>query len=149
VGRDDLADTIMGNAGNDILIGGGGNDRLEGGAGNDTINGGSGEDTASYIDAPSGVTVSLATGAAQATGGAGTDTLIGIENLTGSSHNDSLTGNSAANLLDGGAGADTLIGGDGSDTYYVDNVGDLVIEPTLSWRLVATIPSTAASPPTP
>jgi Ca2+-binding RTX toxin-like protein len=128
VGRDDLADTIMGNAGNDILIGGGGNDRLEGGAGNDTINGGSGEDTASYIDAPSGVTVSLATGAAQATGGAGTDTLIGIENLTGSSHNDSLTGNSAANLLDGGAGADTLIGGDGSDTYYVDNVGDLVIE---------------------
>ncbi|MBL8367611.1 MAG: calcium-binding protein, partial [Candidatus Accumulibacter sp.] len=78
--------------------------------------------------APSGVTVSLATGAAQATGGAGTDTLIGIENLTGSSHNDSLTGNSAANRLDGGAGADTLIGGDGSDTYYVDNVGDLVIE---------------------
>ncbi len=128
VGRDDLADTIMGNAGNDILIGGGGNDRLEGGAGDDTLNGGSGEDTASYNDAPSGVTVSLATGAAQATGGAGTDTLIGIENLTGSSHNDSLTGNSAANRLDGGAGADTLIGGDGSDTYYVDNVGDLVIE---------------------
>ncbi|RDE51726.1 MAG: calcium-binding protein, partial [Candidatus Accumulibacter meliphilus] len=121
-------DTLDGGAGDDVLNGGVGNDLLSGGPGSDTLNGGSGDDTASYTNAPSGVTVSLASGAAQATGGAGTDTLIGIENLTGSSHNDSLTGNSAANLLDGSAGADTLVGGDGSDTYYVDNAGDLVIE---------------------
>jgi Ca2+-binding RTX toxin-like protein len=121
-------DRLFGGTGNDTLYGNGGNDLLDGGSGNDYLDGGSGNDTASYTDAPSGVTVSLATGAAQVTGGAGTDTLASIENLTGSSHNDNLTGNSAANLLDGGAGADTLIGGDGSDTYYVDNVGDLVIE---------------------
>ena len=30
--------------------------------------------------------------------------------------------------LDGGAGADTMSGGNGNDTYYVDNVGDVVIE---------------------
>ncbi|MFW6754560.1 hypothetical protein ACKUG4_28215, partial [Pseudomonas glycinae] len=33
-----------------------------------------------------------------------------------------------ANTLNGGAGADTMIGGDGVDTYYVDDVGDVVIE---------------------
>jgi Ca2+-binding RTX toxin-like protein len=124
----DGADRFFGGSGNDTLYGNAGNDLLDGGSGNDYLDGGSGNDTASYTDAPSGVAVSLATGAAQLTGGAGTDTLASIENLTGSSHNDNLTGNSAANLLDGGAGADTLIGGDGSDTYYVDNVGDLVIE---------------------
>ncbi len=30
--------------------------------------------------------------------------------------------------IDGGTGADTMIGGLGNDTYYVDNVGDQVIE---------------------
>jgi Ca2+-binding RTX toxin-like protein len=30
--------------------------------------------------------------------------------------------------LDGGAGADTMSGEWGGDTYYVDNVGDVVIE---------------------
>ncbi|WP_207868329.1 calcium-binding protein, partial [Pseudomonas sp. 58(2021)] len=49
-------------------------------------------------------------------------------NGTGNELNNSLTGNAAANTLDGGLGADTMSGGDGSDTYYVDNVGDIVIE---------------------
>jgi Ca2+-binding RTX toxin-like protein len=60
--------------------------------------------------------------------GSGSDTLLGFENLTGSSFNDTLTGNASANGLNGGLGADTLIGGDGSDTYTVDNVGDIVRE---------------------
>ena len=31
-------------------------------------------------------------------------------------------------MLNGGVGADVMIGGAGNDTYYVDNVGDQVIE---------------------
>ncbi|WP_236183005.1 hypothetical protein, partial [Pseudomonas sputi] len=56
--------------------------------------------------------------------------LTGTANLngTGNELNNTLTGNSGANTLNGGLGADTMIGGDGVDTYYVDNVGDVVIE---------------------
>jgi serralysin len=80
------------------------------------------------VTGTTGVSVSLALTTAQATGGSGSDTLIAIENLTGSNNNDNLTGNSAANSLSGGAGVDTMAGGDGSDTYYVQDVGDLVSE---------------------
>ncbi|MFD2058806.1 calcium-binding protein [Mesorhizobium calcicola] len=44
---------------------------------------------------------------------------VGIDHLIGSSQND---------LLNGGIGADTMQGGLGNDTYYVDNVGDHVID---------------------
>ena len=53
-------DTIAGKGGNDKLIGDAGNDTLDGGDGNDSLNGGSDSDTASYADADSAVTVSLA-----------------------------------------------------------------------------------------
>jgi Ca2+-binding RTX toxin-like protein len=52
---------------------------------------------------------------AQATGGSGSDTLISIENLTGSNYNDRLTGTTGANSLNGGSGNDTLTGGAGKD----------------------------------
>ncbi|HSX86866.1 MAG TPA: type I secretion C-terminal target domain-containing protein, partial [Pseudomonas sp.] len=74
-----------------------------------------GSDTAAYSYAASAVTVNLATTSAQATGGSGSDTLLNIENLTGSKYNDELTGNSAANTLSGGTGNDTLTGGNGND----------------------------------
>jgi len=119
---------LAGLAGNDILFGLGGDDMLDGGAGNDLLDGGTGIDTAVYGGATSAVTVSLAIAAAQATGGAGTDTLTGIENLSGSAYNDTLTGDAGNNVLDGRVGADTMTGRDGNDTYYVDNVGDLVVE---------------------
>ncbi|MNV07047.1 Bifunctional hemolysin/adenylate cyclase precursor [compost metagenome] len=90
---------------------------LYAGAGNNTLNGLGGSDAASYLYAGSAVTVSLASTSAQATGGSGSDTLQNIENLTGSSFNDTLTGSSVANVLDGGAGNDTLTGGAGNDTY--------------------------------
>lgn len=108
-----------GNAANNVLFSG---------AGNNVLNGLTGIDTASYQYALSGVTVSLMVTTAQATGGSGSDTLIEIENLTGSAFNDKLTGNAAANVLDGGSGADTLIGGAGNDVYVVDSAGDVVTE---------------------
>ncbi|PPD51270.1 MAG: hypothetical protein CTY16_00130 [Methylobacter sp.] len=101
---------------------------------NDYMDGLNGSDTVSYKDAGSAVTVvldavgTLSTAAtAQDTGGAGTDKLVNIENLTGSNYNDTLTGNAGANKLDGGLGIDTLIGGNGNDTYTV-TAGDTVTE---------------------
>jgi serralysin len=85
-------------------------------------------DTASYADSGAAVTVSLAIGGAQNTGGGGFDTLIGIERLVGSAFADTLTGNNGANRLDGGAGADTMNGGGGDDIYIVNTAGDLVTE---------------------
>jgi len=141
-GGDDLLaggagdDTLIGGLGNDLLSGGLGNDLLIGGAGNDSLNGGDGIDTASYADAASAITVSLAIGTGQNTGGAGTDTLTSIENLIGSGFNDNLAGNAGANLLEGlagndmlngGAGNDTLLGGAGNDTLVGGAGADALI----------------------
>jgi Ca2+-binding RTX toxin-like protein len=74
------------------------------------------------------VVVSLGLASAQNTGGAGTDTLAGIESLTGSAFADTLSGNGLANVLNGGAGADNLYGGGGDDTYVVDTLSDRIGE---------------------
>ncbi|GKS68521.1 hypothetical protein W03_05250 [Nitrosomonas sp. PY1] len=107
-------------------------------AGNNTLTGTpSNNDTASYAAATKSVTVSLLVNTQQNTIGAGLDTLISIENLTGSAFNDNLTGNALNNVLDGRAGndtlrgwsgADTMIGGLGNDSYFVENAKDVVTE---------------------
>lgn len=109
-------DHLFGENGDDMLAGDGGDDWLMGGAGNDTLNGATGFDIASYADATSGVSVNLAIALAQDTSGAGIDTLLGLEGLTGSAFDDVLTGDHGDNVLDGGAGSDVLIGGGGVDT---------------------------------
>jgi Ca2+-binding RTX toxin-like protein len=48
--------------------------------------------------------------------------------ITGTSGNNLLDGGEGDDTLNGGAGADTMVGGNGSDTYYVDNIGDAVLE---------------------
>ncbi|MFT3722040.1 MAG: M10 family metallopeptidase C-terminal domain-containing protein [Hyphomonadaceae bacterium] len=121
-------DVLTGTGGANVLSGGAGNDTLIGGGGNDVLDGGTGIDTAVYRSAASGVSVSLAIMIPQATGGSGTNTLRGIENLTGSAFNDVLTGDGGSNVLDGGSGADLLVGGLGNDVYVVDNAGDIVTE---------------------
>jgi Ca2+-binding RTX toxin-like protein len=115
-----LADTITGNSGNNILLGGIGNDILNGGAGNDTLNGGADIDSASYTDAAAAVTVSLTAGTAS--GGAGSDTLIAIENVTGTNFADTITGSSGVNILSGSDGNDFISGGLGSD-FITGNTG--------------------------
>jgi serralysin len=107
-------DRLDGRAGDDTLNGGSGNDTILGGDGNDTLDGGSGGDTASYAEATAGVTVDLAVTGPQSTG-EGSDTLISIENLTGSAFADALKGTSGDNVLIGGAGDDTLFGFGGND----------------------------------
>jgi Ca2+-binding RTX toxin-like protein len=138
-GTDEVADglggndTMFGNGGSDTLIGNAGDDTLEGGDGDDNLQGGDGVDTASYATASSWVLVQLAVTGSQNTLGAGSDTLSGIENITGSAFNDFLNGDGGANLLNGGAGndalsgsmgVDTLIGGDGDDTLNGGWQGD-------------------------
>ena len=80
------------------------------------LDGGPGSDTASYSSALAGVTVSLAESGPQETFGAGVDWLQNIENLAGSSFNDTLTGDANPNTITGGAGNDTLSGNGGGDT---------------------------------
>ncbi|TXC71208.1 hypothetical protein FSB78_09785 [Sphingomonas ginsenosidivorax] len=130
-------DQLYGGQGDDSLSGGAGNDVLEGGKGINVIAGGDGVDVAGYANAAAGVTVSLLLqGQAQATGGAGTDTLSGIEYLLGSSFGDTLTGDAGANILfgangndtlNGGFGMDTLVGGEGDDMLFGNQDGDALL----------------------
>lgn len=122
---DDFYNGIMGWAlggaiklgiGNDTAYGGAGSETFLGGEGDDYINGGAGIDTVDYSEASSGVVVNLGIATAQAVGGGqGSDTLVDIENISGSAHHDSLAGNTANNILLGGGGNDTLEGGQGDD----------------------------------
>ncbi|URK89254.1 calcium-binding protein (plasmid) [Rhizobium sp. RCAM05350] len=111
-----LANKITGNSGSNALNGAAGNDVLVGGAGADKLDGGSGTDTASYTGSASGLTANLSKPSAN-TGDAKGDAYVSIENLTGSSHNDTLTGNTGSNVLTGGTGADKMTGGTGADTF--------------------------------
>ncbi|GAA5181126.1 hypothetical protein GCM10025771_27280 [Niveibacterium umoris] len=111
-------DWIVGNAQDNQLDGGDGNDYLRGGAGNDLLIGGAGIDRVSYFSAPAAIVVNLATGIAT-DGLGGTDTLDGIENVTGSNFagaGDSITGDANDNVISGNGGSDTLDGGAGRDT---------------------------------
>jgi len=139
--------TGTGNAGDNVLTGNRGNNRLDGGAGADQMAGGLGDDT--YVVDNAADTV--AEGA-----DAGYDTIetyvsyVLPENveemvLAGNGNIDSdgndlgnvLIGNSGNNrlrslggndIIDGRGGADIMEGGVGDDTYYVENIGDQVIE---------------------
>ncbi len=106
-----LDDNLQGLAGNDTLSGLAGNDTLDGGLGNDSLDGGNGNDVLIGFD--------------------GTDKLIGgsgDDKLDGGKGNDTLDGGAGKDTLIGGIGTDSMTGGDGNDYYYVDNIGDKVIE---------------------
>ena len=113
-----LGNNLIGGSGNDSISGGDGVDVLKGGLGTDTIDGGAGSDWADYRGTSVAVTVNLTTTTAQNTGAWGTDTIVNVENVFGSSGNDSLTGNALGNTIRGGLGNDLMDGLAGSD--YVD-----------------------------
>ena len=107
-------DKLYGDAGEDVLIGGAGNDMLEGGAGRDILIGGYGVDTVAYVKSAEAVNVNLGSGASSG-GDAASDVLDSIENITGSSFDDTLAGDASANVIRGGGGNDVMNGGDGND----------------------------------
>jgi Ca2+-binding RTX toxin-like protein len=120
---DGASNHLVGNGGDDDLTGGGGADHLDGGLDDDTLkggsgadflNGGSGIDAAVYSDSGVGVRVDLASGNGFGGTAAG-DTLVNIENVSGSEYADQLVGNDADNTLWGKGGNDTLKGGGGAD----------------------------------
>jgi serralysin len=64
-------------------------------------------------------------------GNGGWDTISGQDGndtINGNDGNDSLIGGAGNDTMCGGAGDDTMTGGDGADAYYVDAIGDRVIE---------------------
>ena len=115
-------DTLVGGAGNDTLIGGAGNDILRAGPGQDSVDGGDGIDTIDVSDITPDVTIDL--GAGTASYNMVNETVQNIENIIGSSSNDTLTGDDAANNIAGGAGDDVISGGDGNDILRGDTIGD-------------------------
>lgn len=120
-----LDNIITGNSGNNPLSGLAGNDTILADAGNDTIlaslndgndryDGGLGIDTYDLSATSAAATVDLLTGTATSTQTA-SDTLTGIENVTGSTNNDHIQGNAVSNFLQGQGGNDWIDGGDGDD----------------------------------
>lgn len=138
-------DVICAGRGTDFAFGGPGNDKIDGGNNHDTLDGGAGKDSlrgqrgadyleggedadriaggpdggtpgtgdiASFAGKSQGVTVNLANGTAA---GQGSDTLIGIEGVMGSSLPDTIVGDDNANSLSGSASGDTIRGEGGND----------------------------------
>jgi Ca2+-binding RTX toxin-like protein len=106
---------VRGSALGDTLIGSANGDRFRGRGGNDSIDGGGGFDLADYSQTTGAVSVNLATGRAQ-DGDGGTDTLVSIEQIRGSSFADTLIGSGIGEGFRGNAGGDTIDGGGGIDT---------------------------------
>ena len=130
----DAANTLRGGGGNDVIFSGGGpdlmlgedgDDILFGSVADDRMTGGAGNDTASYYYITSGVRVNLNTRRQDT--GAGSDTLVEIENIDGSNGGDDvLTGDALNNILRGHDGADTLAGGLGDDGLFGGEGNDVI-----------------------
>lgn len=127
-------DTLVGDAGTNVLTGLGAADGFQGGGGDDQL-----VDqafpvdfgAAVYSDATGPVTGTVGAGSHTVSGpGVGTDTLTDVRGIQGSPFDDHLTGDSNANSLDGRGGNDVLepLGGsdfvtgfDGIDTVTYEN----------------------------
>jgi Ca2+-binding RTX toxin-like protein len=136
-------DTLTGDAQANWLYGADGNDTLKGGLGNDTLEGFSGTDTVDYQAATGGVTANLLLGSA--TGADGSDTLLTVENLTGSSFDDTLIGDGQVNVLDGKGGNDVLLGGQGNDTLNGNGGTDTASYLTAIAAVTASLTSNTAT----
>ncbi|MEM9128299.1 MAG: DUF4214 domain-containing protein [Pseudomonadota bacterium] len=116
-------DQLRGGEGIDFLNGGAGDDFLNGWTGADRLDGGAGEDEVGYEGSEAGVTINLETGTGSG-GHAQGDTILNVENVAGSDHNDTLIGDASDNKLWGQSGNDNLQGGAGNDTLTGGLGGD-------------------------
>lgn len=140
-------DVLNGGNGDDLLFGGTGVDDLAGGNGDDLLDGGTGADTMTgALDGDTYVVDNIGDTVVEYGNGTGIDTVQAHINYTladevevlrlmgsvaygaGNGQDNTLYGNAAANTLDGKSGADRMEGLGGNDIYYVDNLGDQVVE---------------------
>ena len=147
----ELAQSMYGNAGNNIFVGNGGADYLVGAGGNDRYY----VDTSDFVgeDAGGGDDWIFVADTYVLRGGAEIETLVALNqdsldpvSLTGNDFGQSLYGSQGNNLLSGeggndylvglggndflvgGAGNDAMAGGLGNDVYFIDSTGDGIIE---------------------
>jgi Ca2+-binding RTX toxin-like protein len=124
-----------------VIIGGDWHDALDGKGGADVMAGGKGHDIYRVDNAGDQIAEEA---------GQGEDTVyseltyfklgINVEHLryvgndtlsftgVGNEYNNNISGGAADDVLDGGTGADQMLGHGGNDTYWVDNLGDKVVE---------------------
>ena len=126
------ADTINGFAGDDQIFAFGGDDTINGGDDDDHIDPGQGSN---FVDGGAGIDmvtyaglgpvyVDLRGGFAETP--YGFDTLVNVENVTGSPENDQLLGDDSDNFINGNAGHDTIYGFGGNDSLYGGNGDDFL-----------------------
>lgn len=148
---------IYGFGGDDFIYGQNGNDRVDGGTGLDVLSGGKGGDYYVLNDADRSTSYAYDTVVELANSGYDTvevmsffrsspssalpgkytlpdnveeGAISGVDTfqLTGNALSNYMTGNSGSNVLDGKSGQDHMAGGLGNDLYYVDDLGDVVVE---------------------
>jgi len=107
-------DTIRGSTAANNLNGGAGNDTFFAfnNDGNDTYIGGLGTDTLDLSATTAGATVTTVSATSAQIGN---DSLNSIENIIGSSGNDTIIMGGGVNVINGGGGADTINAGGGND----------------------------------
>jgi len=127
-------DTINAQGGNDTIT-----SSFENLQPNDSLNGGTGNDTLIITGGTATDAISISVNNTNNQLNIVGTTIINFEqfdlsgfggktNFLGAATNDWIKAGIGNDILNGGAGADTMIGGAGNDSYYVDNVGDSIIE---------------------
>jgi Ca2+-binding RTX toxin-like protein len=145
----DAGDSINGGSNNDTLSGGLGQDSLEGGTGCDVIDGGGNDqtlrqlDVAVYENESQAINANLVTG--RVTSGGNTDTLTGIEGVSGTAFNDTFLGDSTwTNIFVDGGGSDNIDGG----SVHNEDTGfgfDVVSYEYASEGIIATMTGTSGT----
>ena len=113
----DIASTLNGGDGTDVLFGGTQADLLSGGDGQDLLNGGDENDTLNGGDG--GDIINGQVGDDVVNGGSSGDTInggSGADTLNGQSGSDNILGDTDDDVIDGGSGSDTIDGGTGDDS---------------------------------
>ena len=105
-------------AGDETFVGGGGADQFDGKGGTDTVD---------YSDHAAGVEVDLAAGTGGNDADGAGDSLVRIERVVGSEHDDVLVGGSGADTFVPGAGADAVTGDGALDTVSYEDHGGAVV----------------------
>lgn len=124
----DIASTLHGGDGTDVLFGGTQADSLTGGDGQDLLNGRDGDDTLNGGDG--GDIINGEVGDDVVNGGSSGDTInggSGDDTISGQSGSDSILGDTNDDVIDGGSGTDTIDGGVGDDSLSGGSEADSLL----------------------